>query len=600
MRLRRALVPWLSVTAFACATPNPARPARAPSAKAPPPPSARACVEVDGCERACDAGDASSCDAWWARFRVRPGPASVADVVARLDRACSGGSGEACQDLAGVVTLSPDLPADTERGARLLARACELGRTVSCLQDDRSLLDPKSGPPSPDQIARKDRAERDLFARCEGHDGTACAVASILLLTIDHDVERSRRYATRAGDELEASCLSGGALDCERGALQIAGSPAPQPARARRLFERGCALGLGRACTEAARAAEGTAAELASRFDDACKKGDPEGCFELAKRAPKSDVARVVDEGLTLARAGCGLGDGASCDAIVSGLAFDAVAPARAKELAGIVERICDRGVGPTCGALAKLLLDGPTSLRDPARGGRLRVRACDLDYPFACHDPMALLGAYPPIDAPVLDLASGLEWSPPSPREIDADAAGNVCPTDPAREGFRLPTRAELATLAEGDDGLRPFASATSPSGGHLLSSEDAGDGARLAMSVRHGSFSAQKKGFVRCVRAVGPSREAPVDELSLAMKGLDLVYTLSSPRRKVKLTSSVPGDADANRGFQLVWDGANFPGPADVAVEHDVSWATALRFATIAMHDGLRVRRFVARKPR
>lgn len=604
-----ALLALSSTVSLGCggAAPPP-KPVQAAAKKAAPakPPT---CNDVASCLESCEAGDLAGCDGWYEEVRFNPIGVTVASAQKILERACSGGRSNACQALANVLSSSPDLTPDLARVAELRKRACDAGDALACLSAPGQASD--TGQIDDATRAAIEGALVGLDERCNRHDGAACAAASAIVMAIDPNPQRAKSYGTRAGDELEASCLSGKGRSCMLGAMQVMSPMTPQPSRAKRLFERGCAVGFGAACTAYGRMTEATPDERAKRFDDACQKGDAEGCLEVAalKGAGGTDATRARERAIAIARAGCSLGETMACDTLVRVVRVVRVAPETAKDILATGERACDRGSLTTCNELATLYGTGPSDLRDAASAKRLTIRACDLGYPFACHDPKAALGLYALTTVPVLDASTGLEWAPVPPVVLGADEVEAHCRArrDEDQQDWRLPTRAELAGLAEPDDGLRAFASATSPKGGLILSSEAAprkgdssanGGSAKLAMNVRHGTFEVAEKGFVRCVRDASKAKAPPISRWVLTMKGQELEYELLDARGKRKMSSHVPL-LEPGRSFQWVWDGTNFPGPADVEVASDVDWMTALRMLMIAQHDGLRVRRIVVPAP-
>lgn len=127
-------------------------------------------------------------------------------------------------------------------------------------------------------------------------------------------------------------------------------SVAYDPAEARVLYDKGCALGHGPSCA----ALEPTVAAIAP------------------DRAP------------TLERA-CTQGDGAACHALGTMLRTGQTGLPDLVGAADVLQKGCDAGSAAACADLGLMRLRGDGGPADPAAGARLHTRACDLGLALAC-----------------------------------------------------------------------------------------------------------------------------------------------------------------------------------------------------------------------
>jgi TPR repeat protein len=395
MRAPGHLAPFFLVALAACsAAPAPSK----PPAKSPAKAAVDRCSGVAACEAACLGARPDRCEDAAAEMRSHALEASAPRLAVVLGRACDAGKATACKRLADLVRDSPAIPRDDARVKALSSRACDLGEGVACLNlvDTGSIG--RSEDPPPEARARLDRTEALLTARCDAHDGASCMVLSALALMLQPDRVKSRTLAARAGEDLESSCLGGAAADCPRGAVTLDGIGGGA-FRIDRLLKHGCDLGDAESCTLLANSSTtATRAEKTALFDKGCAGGREDACFLLAKLQdeaapddPSSGMA-ALQQAARLARARCNLAEPGACEALATVLVLPNVQDADAAKIAADLEEVCDRRAAVTCNALAEALSKGPEARRDPARIARLKKKACDFGYPFACADPMAAI----------------------------------------------------------------------------------------------------------------------------------------------------------------------------------------------------------------
>jgi hypothetical protein len=309
----------------------------------------------------------------------------------------------------------------------------------------------------------------------------------------------------------------------------------------------------------AANLPQGQAALKESLYRKACDKGSDEACIILARAEREGIVAAqdgtagqtLFSKGAALAKARCDLAQDRSCSVLAKSLALGFFPDERAIETITYLRGVCDRRSPVLCNDIAEGMSEGPEAIRDRELIAKLKVKSCDFGYPFACPDPLAKLGIYVPIPAPIVDRKSWLEWAPRS-ENPKAAATAQIC-----GDGFHQATAAEAATLLSEPGTERPFAKNTSP-----------------------------------CVRAVAKGTKPKRPVLTLAMSGADLDYAIRDAKNKVLDAATIIRPAAA-----AAWAGGyrfeRAGGPVDVDVDPSVEWALASRFLREAIKAGLGVNR-------
>ncbi len=560
--------------------------------KPPPEPKALVCTDVASCEASCAGGDVPSCVTAAKRMHRAPLEADLPRLVRVLERGCDGGRAAACVELANLYGSAPALAQEETKAAVFAERACKLEDAVGCLTVARDELDPakvKQGGPDPTSSPRVTHALQVARAACDKDDGRACAIYAMTALALSSPPSETARYAARASELLEASCLRGTTEDCLAGAMQIAGpSGAGQPSRVLRLLERGCELDDADSCIQIAAGLQGNDPRKAELYRKACAAGSDEGCMVIGKAeqdglAAPTDATKgstLILKGIRIAKARCDLADDAGCRNLAKSLPLGAVPTSEAKTTVAYLEKVCARRAAVLCNDLADAVTHGPAALVDATLAAKLRQRSCEYGYPFACPDPIAKLGIYVPLVAPIVDRRSWLEWAPVPERGAAS-----------CDKGFKLPTKAQLETLLEKEGSPRPFAAATTPPGAKLLATEPSKDGeGRVRLDVRGGTFEPADDGagVGRCVRSVARGTKPRRNVLSLRMSGPNLEHTLKDANGKVVNATTIVRPHESST-LGEVWKRDAVKGPVEVDVDPTVDWPLAARFLREAVKLGL-----------
>lgn len=495
-------------------------------------------------------------------MHASPLEASAERLSEVLGAACDAGHGPSCIERAQLLLYAPGLARDEQRAHELAERACALRDPVGCLTAGRHELDPTRlahGSTAPEAVPSIERALQLAREACEKQNsGKGCALASMPMPGSRISEAERARYGERAATLLEAACKAGEIPACMQAALQVAGARGDgDPVRIKAILEDGCAIGAVEACVQlAVNLPKGQAALKETLYRRACDKGSDEACIILARAERDGIVAAsdpsggkaLFEKGASLAKARCDLALDRSCSVLAKSLALGFFADERAIQTITYLRGVCDRRSPMVCNDLAEAMSEGPEAIRDRALIERLKAQSCDFGYPFACPDPMAKLGIYVPVPAPIVDRVSWLEWAPRSAEPKAAQACG---------DGFHEATPAEVATLLASPGVERPFAKNASP-----------------------------------CVRPVkkGTRPQRPV--LTLAMSGANLDYALRDAKNKVLDAATIvrPSEAGTWAGG---WKFERAGGPVDVDVDASVDWALASRFLREAIRAGLGVNR-------
>ncbi len=136
---------------------------------------------------ACESGQTEACDD--AAFALHPEtPEQHAQAMHWLDLGCAAGEAEDCHRISDLLLAGDDVPQDLTRGYAALARACDLGRALSCDRLDMyAMNDPnvpmvpvdiRYGPPlSAEELAEIDRRQREAGEEAEARRCRSSEVA---------------------------------------------------------------------------------------------------------------------------------------------------------------------------------------------------------------------------------------------------------------------------------------------------------------------------------------------------------------------------------------------------------------------------------------
>lgn len=284
---------------------------------------------------ACNAQDATGClvaGAVGYENRGNTGKPGIAASIELLVKGCDLGDLEACAWAGIALTGGLEPPYDEARGKKLLASACKAELKAACKQLEA--------------VKKRQANQRDAE-----REGAAC--------------ERGDRKACRHAADLW------GVVDSES-------------ARRKPLYERGCELGDGAACTGRGKV-DAWDRTRSTWFQKGCDHGDGAGCRELAqarRRGPKEPG----DWWAKTYQRGCELRDGRSCGYVASTALYGwdghSVDKAEGERM---FKHACELGSEYDCHLLAELYKNGDVLKKDLGAYERYHKRACDLGYVLGC-----------------------------------------------------------------------------------------------------------------------------------------------------------------------------------------------------------------------
>ena len=318
---------------------------------------------------ACDAGDAHGCALLGFHYQDGVGVEQAPErAIATYDKACRGGSGVACFNLAGMYGGGHGVIVDHAKyeAYKKLAReqwtaACDRGHTASCTALASMMLADSDRKRA---IALCDRA-------CAASDRNGCVQAARLRF------EDKALAAAAYLKELDAQCTAGEASGCgTAGSALLAGTGgiAKDRARGLALATRGCDGGDANACMDLlvdAYDAKDVAKQRAYAAQ-ACDRHAVHGCVVAAAIAADVKTADAFD------RRACLMGNAEACET----LARSMFAAKRDGDAIRWVREACRMGRGLACGVLIERDLDVPVP---PDAKKKLYAEACKADIKPAC-----------------------------------------------------------------------------------------------------------------------------------------------------------------------------------------------------------------------
>jgi TPR repeat protein len=299
-------------------------------------------------ELACNAGYMSDCSVLAMLYQDGLGGREHSDAMAHdlHLRACDGGAGIGCFNLAGMIEAGGAGPSDPERAKPLYAKA------IAALE-----------------------------ASCDGGDVQWCANVGYMY-GAGHGVGRDDAKAVAAYEKgcpaHEYNCVNLALLLMEgRGAGR-------DVARGRKLLEDGCEAGGSRSCSHLGTALlmgrediEAEPERAVAVLTQACDGGQSLGCIGMAAAhglgiggANNRDL--VVD----FSERACALGDSSGCGGAIRELLSGVTKPEPAR-IRGLLEAACKIGSGTHCGFLAQMVRDGIGGDADPTRAADLFAEGC-------------------------------------------------------------------------------------------------------------------------------------------------------------------------------------------------------------------------------
>lgn len=362
--------------------------------------------------RACSAGDAFACRELGYHYLEGRGEVPVDDRAARrfLAMACDTGDQEACSNLAVIYYAGRGVPVDLARATELSRGACERRVPIACLQlgahhryrdpvptlARRYLTDAcdhgahsactmvammmvrGEGGEVSDPVPRLERA-------CAWGHGPSCGLAGAARLGIwGGDVRMDEAYAyltTACRGEFIPGCTG-------QGRLLVGGelSRGTDEAAAHELFEYACAQDDDDGCYELGvdfATGRGTGTDRA-RAQDAylrgCRLGDGPACNEAAVGGRSFDMPD--EQRRQLYKQSCDAEYPLGCANYARMLAAGEGGPPAPDRARQLYRRACDAEVGIGCVGLAEFAIDDG----DRAEASALYLRACEQGAAVGCH----------------------------------------------------------------------------------------------------------------------------------------------------------------------------------------------------------------------
>jgi len=318
-------------------------------------------------EKACDGGEARSCDRLF--FLYLSLKIDRSKALARLQQACDLGLAASCSALARD-TRSSNGPPDVPRIRSLFDRGCKLGDWRACLDHVDTFLQPLGGgAPSADDV----RIGVTMLERlCKNHVAGACLELSRM--------RRSGKIVARddaaATSLLVDTCKLGWSDAClDAGTRYWSGNGAPKlPTRAEALFERACpeelpdraldsCVPLARDFRAGARGLPKDAGRSLEYLTRSCRRGGMGACQDLAEMAVRGEGAPANPQrAIELYRLACDQDSPTAC------MAWAGLSQATDKEGAkAVYERYCRGSLVEACEGFKKLGGD-PDAVRGKMR----------------------------------------------------------------------------------------------------------------------------------------------------------------------------------------------------------------------------------------
>lgn len=307
-------------------------------------------------------------------------PQLLAEARMLLGRACDAGQMRGCRDLGKIMVDDPKTATDA---IPVLNTACESGILLACGDLSRAY--------SQGTGVAKDKAKAEEYMNrvCERPDRMPCAYAAEAFAALDK---------TEALKRLTEGCEANTVFACHWGAIIGAKSKDPaEQSLALRLFDKGCAAGLGASCQGALHSTydgHGTPdhLDLAIRtVDGFCRRGDAGSCIQMINVYSAPENTPLVPDPVKVFaydKLGCDAGHLDSCRWMAEALEAGA-GTAKSLEKAGKIYRdLCDQGDRQMCqeAARVEVALSPIAEKATPDSVKRAVIdRACEIGDGEAC-----------------------------------------------------------------------------------------------------------------------------------------------------------------------------------------------------------------------
>ncbi|MCE9573607.1 MAG: hypothetical protein K8W52_10660 [Deltaproteobacteria bacterium] len=340
--------------------------------------------------RACDGGNPHGCT--FVGLNHQDGLSAgwdPAKAIAAYEKACRGGAGTGCFNLATMYSGGQGVTVDLAKADRYKrdaaaawTAACHGSEPRWCTNAAFLMADADGkGGPSPATMATMRALEQRA---CDAKVLVGCT--ELARLTMQQGELAPAAYVDRqdqlCGQGEVTACVAGGAL-------LLDGQRVPRDAaRGIALYRRGCDAGDRNAC-EALGVEEGLGEFVAKdeaaaerHLTMACDRASPRACQAIAKvraRAGDAVAARALLE------RGCHMGDGEACGVLGAMIAAGTGGPADPAAALPWTRLGCQQGYGPACDSLIERGLDLPIP---PEFTGQFYREACGRGVARACTPP--------------------------------------------------------------------------------------------------------------------------------------------------------------------------------------------------------------------
>ncbi len=290
------------------------------------------------------------------------------------DVACKANHQTSCAIYGDMLFRGEGVAADQTQGLRLLQQGCAANSGYACelaayaLQSDAT---------------RKAEVPPLFQKACDLGNETGCAQQAYLQVGQGDFTAARQNYQTACDRSLGWACRELGLM-----AKNGQGGPA-DPQLAATLYEKGCALKDGLACTNRGWMFFDVAdhANANPYFEKACALKEGSACTNLGFQKEKGNgAAPDLQEALRLYEQGCDYGNGTGCDN-VAGLHFPpSVAGDDAALSLSFYKRGCDLDTPASCRSAGMIIFDGTVSAADQTLGLTYLQKSCDLKWGQGCN----------------------------------------------------------------------------------------------------------------------------------------------------------------------------------------------------------------------
>ena len=305
--------------------------------------------------------------------------------VAGSERACKGGSQQACTDLGRLYSAgSTTVKKDPIRGFALLNSACEAGYLLGCTYLGMSYAEGTG-------VAKDEAQAVTLYEKgCDGGSPGGCNFLGLM----HYYGKGVKQDKARAASLYRKACEGNFSAGCSQlGEQYFNGIGVSQDdVQAGELLRKACDLGDLRGCTflgkmyEDGRGGPRNALAAAGVYKRACDGGDGMGCVALASLYRVGQgVQKDAERAVALFKKGCEAGNNFGCNYLAVMYGNGDGIPKNAAVAVRLFRQTCDAGDGYGCFNLGLAYRMGTGIAADTGEAFTLFKKACDLGFQSAC-----------------------------------------------------------------------------------------------------------------------------------------------------------------------------------------------------------------------